>query len=150
MIYIASDHGGFKLKQSLVKFLKTNNYDVQDMGPQNYDEKDDYPDYVIPVVRKVQESVENKGVLICRNGVGVCMLANKMMGIRAGISWNPKHARSQRNDDDTNVLALPANYVCAAKAKRILKSWLETYFSSEERHVRRLEKIYSYDNTGNI
>lgn len=150
MLYIASDHGGIKLKNKLVKYLKKSGYEVEDLGPEKFDVTDDYPDYVIPVVRKVQEYVENKGIIICRNGVGVSILANKMIGIRAGLSWNPKHAKSQRSDDDTNILALPADYISLAKAKLIVSTWLNTHFSEEERHVRRLEKIHTYDNSRTV
>lgn len=150
MIYIASDHGGYKLKQKLVKFLESKNMEIEDLGPSEYNEEDDYPDFVFPVMRKVQESSQNKGILICRNGVGVNILANKHIGIRAGLSWNQKHAKSQRNDDNTNVLTLPADFISLGKAKKITFSWLKTPFSEKGKHLRRLEKITAYDNSGSI
>lgn len=146
MIYISSDHGGFALKQELVKFLLQKKVDVTDLGPSELNMDDDYTDYVFPLAHKVAaDSIENKGILICRNGVGVSMLANKVKGIRAALSWDPKHAISSRNDDNANILALPSDYIDVQTAKEILEKWLETKFSGEMRHKRRLEKITSLE-----
>ena len=147
-IYITSDHGGFELKNKLFGYLKQKGFDVMDMGPEQYIENDDYPDYVAPAMKKVQENSENKAILICRNGVGVCIAANKFKGIRAGLSWNTKHVQSARTDDDINTLCLGADYLNFGKAKKIAETWLNTKFSGDERHVRRLRKVY--DNSGNI
>jgi len=81
------------------------------------------------------------GVLICANGVGISIAANKFDGIRAALSWNPKHAASSRNDDGTNILVLPADYVTKEEALEILQTWLSTNFSGEDRHIRRIQKI---------
>lgn len=88
----------------------------------------------------------NKGIVICRNGVGVSMFANKIKGIRAGISWNPKQAKSSRNDDNTNVLALPSDYIDSKTALEIVDVWLKTKFSNDKRHLRRLAKVRSIEN----
>ena len=141
MIYIASDHGGFELKKLLVEYFRSKNVDIQDLGPHEYVPDDDYPNYTIPLIKHVLESQGNKGILICRNGVGVSMLANKFKGIRCALSWNIKHAISARNDDDTNVLALAADYTDPEEAKEIVKAWLATNASVEARHLRRLKKV---------
>lgn len=141
MIFIASDHGGFDLKKILVDYFATKNILLQDLGPDNFVDGDDYPDYVMPLVQKVLEKPENKGIVICRNGVGVSMLANKFKGIRCALSWNPKHTASARNDDDINVLALPADYLEENEAKEIVRVWFETKTSIEPRHVRRLAEV---------
>jgi len=141
MLYIASDHGGFHLKNYLIKFLAEKGIEITDMGAQAFDENDDYPDFVIPVVRKLQENPNDRAILICRNGVGVSVAANRFKGIRTGLSWNSVHAASSRADDDTNVLALGADYINAIDAEEIVLSWLNTSFSGSERHKRRLEKI---------
>jgi len=140
-IYIASDHRGFQLKSILIEYLKQKNVTIIDMGPFELDQEDDYPDFVIPTMKKLQENEANKAILICGNGVGVSMLANKFENIRATLSWDAKHAKSSRNDDDTNVLALPADYVDEQAAKNIVDIWLNTDFSNAERHKRRLEKM---------
>ena len=140
MIYISSDHGGFELKNKIVDFLKKRGDEVADLGPNVYDLNDDYPDFVEPLVKKVLENPGNKGILICRNGVGVSMLANKFRGVRAGLSWNAKHAASSRNDDNTNVLALPADYISEEEAFKTVETWLTTPFTTEEKFSRRLAK----------
>lgn len=141
MIYIASDHGGFELKNKIMAYLKSKQMDVIDMSPHEFKNDDDYPDYVIPTMQKVLENVANCAILICRNGVGANMLANKFKGIRAGLSWNAEHAKSSRNDDNTNVLSLPADYINEEEALDIVQAWLSTPFSNEERHIRRLNKF---------
>ncbi|HSX39299.1 MAG TPA: RpiB/LacA/LacB family sugar-phosphate isomerase [Candidatus Saccharimonadales bacterium] len=146
MIYISSDHGGFDLKNALVNFLNTKNMKVVDLGPQTLVPDDDFPDYTVPLVRKVSENPDNKGILICRNGVGVSIMANRFDGIRAVLSFDPKQAASSRNDDDTNVLALPADYIDSEKAKQIVQTWLTTNFSGESRFKRRLNKIKQIEN----
>jgi len=147
-VLIASDHGGFELKNFLVKELKTRGYNIEDMGPNTYDSADDYPDYA----KKVADAISNTqdggmGIVICRNGVGVSVLANKLKGVRCALSWNPEHTKSARNEDDVNCLALPADYITKEVALQTALTFLETPFSNEERHIRRLAK---YDNTGNF
>ena len=137
MIYITSDHGGFDLK----KYLTENIPEITDLGPNKLDPEDDYPDFIPPLAEKVLENKENKGIVLFRNGVGVSMAINKYKGIRATLSWNEKHAMSSRNDDNTNVLALPSDYVSKEGALEIVKKWLSTPFSEEDRHVRRVAKV---------
>ena len=141
MLYITSDHGGLKLKSRLVEFLKRKNIEFEDCGPNELIPSDDYTDYVIPVMRKVLESPKNNAVLICKNGVGVSIIANRFKGIRCALSWRLEHAVSSRNDDDANVLALPANYISEDEAEIILENWLNKDFSKEERFVRRINKL---------
>lgn len=141
MIYISSDHAGFKLKNKLVNYFKRVNLDINDLGPFEYIKNDDYPDYVKPLVDKVLESSENRGILICKNGVGVNVAANRNKSIRAALSWNERHAKSSRTDDDSNILCLPADFICFKKAKNIINTWLNTPFSSLDRHLRRLSKL---------
>lgn len=140
MLYITCDHGGFALKNKLIWFLSQENVEHEDMGPSEFVPNDDYPDYVIPVMRKMDPNTD-KAILICKNGVGVSMLANKFEGIRCSLSHSPKHAESSRLDDNTNVLALPADYIDDETAKDIVAAWLATEFSYENRHTRRLEKV---------
>jgi len=141
MIYVASDHGGLELKKELILFLQQNHSLIRDMGPTAFVKDDDYPDYVKPLCERVQQEPDSRGILICKNGVGVSVYANKFKGIRAALSWTPEHAKSARNDDDTNVLALPAEYVSRQVAFDIVKVWLTTPFSKEERFIRRLLKV---------
>lgn len=146
MIYIGSDHRGYKLKEALKAYLTELGLTYEDMGALSYDPNDDYPDYAVLVAKKVAENPpaggeENRGILICGSGVGVDIVANKFKGIRSALCFDVLQAKASRNDDNTNVLSLPADYIDENLAKEIVKIWLETPFSDEERHVRRVEKI---------
>lgn len=143
-VYIACDHAGLELKNYLIENLKSHVGTIHDVGPDTYNPDDDYPDYT----KKVAEAVSivrdhTVGIVICRNGVGVSIFANKFKGVRCALSWTPEHAKSARNDDDANVVALPADYITKEVALETVLAFLETPFSNEERHVRRLEKIAS-------
>ena len=147
-IYIAADHAGFELKNFLVDELKACGYIVNDLGPSTYNPNDDYPDYAKKVAEAVSSAQDNSvGIVTCRNGVGVSVLANKFNDVRCALSWSPEHAKSARNDDNANVLALPADYISKETALQVSLAFLETPFSGEERHVRRLNK---YGHTGNL
>jgi len=139
-VYIASDHGGFELKNYLMEKLVAKGFKVEDLGFKTYDPKDDYPDLLVGLSLATRESI-NPTIVICRNGVGVSVLANKIDGVRCALSFNPEHARSARQDDDANFLALPADYITKEVALETALAFLETPFSNEERHVRRLEKL---------
>lgn len=141
MLFISSDHGGFKLKNKIVAYLRAKDIALQDLGPIELNENDDYPIYVAKLAEKMRNAAEAKGILICRNGVGVSMFANKFSFIRAALSWNGQHAASSRTDDDTNVLALPADYISEEDAMKIVDTWLATPFSGDERHGRRLAEM---------
>jgi len=143
MIYISSDHGGFNLKKYLIETFKNKGMKIEDLGPKELNALDDYPDFASELAKKVQENPENKGILICRNGVGMSITANRFKGVRAALSWSAEHAASSRRDDDSNVLTLPADYISEIEATDIVEKWLNTQFSGEERMQRRLEKLSS-------
>jgi ribose 5-phosphate isomerase B len=142
LIYIGADHRGFQLKEILKKFLKDQGYEVVDVGNDHLDENDDYPDFAKLVGRAIsQDSVNRRGILICGSGIGMDIVANKFKGLRSALVNNPDQAYSSRNEDDTNVLALAADFLSKDDAQKILKTWLATPFSGKENHQRRLEKI---------
>lgn len=142
MIYIGADHRGFKLKETLKSYLQTLNYSSEDLGAIVYDQNDDYPDFALQVAQKVAENPdENRGILICGSGVGVDIVANKIKNICSALCFDINQAKSSRNDDSANVLSLPADFISEDLAKKIVKTWLETPFSSLERYVRRIKKI---------
>ena len=146
MIYISSDHRGLELKSYLTNALTTQGVGIVDLGPHTLDPEDDYPDYAKIVSKKIQEDPENMGILICANGVGMSIAANKFRGVRAALSWNPEHAQSSRTDDGANILVLPSNYITNEEALEVVQTWVSTNFSGEERHIRRLVKITNLDN----
>lgn len=148
-LFIASDHGGYQLKRRLIRFIENElALSITDCGPHEYIEDDDYPDYVLPLAKKVIET-NGKGIVICKNGIGVSIAANKVHGIRAGIGYNLMAAETMMKDDDTNVLALASKGISEDHAMAIVKRWLETPFSEAERHVRRLEKITAIEEHNN-
>lgn len=131
------------MKNQLVNYIKSKGYEVADMGAETYDENDDYPDYAMKVALNVSLEYENsKGIVICGSGVGVSVVANKFERIRCALVQNTDQAYDSRNDDDSNILALPSDYVDMETAKKIVFTWLETPFSDEARHERRIDKIY--------
>jgi len=137
-IYIASDHAGFKLKQSIKKKMKN----LTDLTPK-FEEGDDYP----LIAKKLCKSLkkDDKGILICGSGIGVSIAANKFKGIRAALCHNQKDAKSSRNDEDANILCLSGWSLTTDKALKIIKKWLSTPFSAFPRHLRRINQIKSFE-----
>ncbi|MAG60059.1 ribose-5-phosphate isomerase [Candidatus Woesebacteria bacterium] len=140
-IFIGADHGGYQLKEELKGYLKELGHDVQDIGADKLDPDDDYPDFVLPVAGNVSRDQESRGIVIGRSGNGEVIAANKVKGIRAALCWSEKVAKKAREHNDANVLSLGADFISASDAKKIVKAFLETSFSGEERHKRRLQKI---------
>jgi len=142
-IYIGSDHAGFELKQKLVLFLKELGHEVEDFGAHELDENDDYPDFVAPVARAVSEDVDAKGIVLGGSGQGEAIAANRVNGVRAVVYYggNEDIVKLSREHNDANVLSLGARFLSEDEAKEAVKLWLETPFSGEERHRRRIEKI---------
>ncbi len=146
MIYIGADHGGFKLKEHLKKFLASEKLEFKDVGANSFKKDDDYPDYAGKAAREVSKNpISNVAILICRSGQGVCIAANKFAGVRAALVWNTQEAKMSRSDDMTNVLCLPADYISPHMAENIVDSWLATPYSSEVRHMRRVKKVGELD-----
>ena len=145
-LFIASDHGGYSLKNRLVRYIENElQLTVTDLGPQQYDETDDYPPYAEALAHKVRTE-EGRGILICKNGIGVCIAANKEDGIRAGIGYNLMAAETMMLDDNTNVLCLASKLGSEEHAMAVVRKWLETNFSEAERHKRRLEEVQEIEN----
>ena len=144
MIYVGADHRGFELKGKLKVFLKEEGYEFEDLGNHTLDPTDDYPDFGVKVAEKVFEDPNNnRGILLCGSGVGMDIVANKFKGVRSAVVWsdNEELIRCAREHNDSNVLSLPADHLTEEQAKKIVKLWLETPFSKEERHQRRIQKI---------
>ena len=142
VIYIGADHKGFKRKGHIFNFLKERGYEVTDVGNDKYDENDDYPDFAAKVAEKVSHDYENaRGIVVCGSGVGVDVVANKFRRVRSALVFNNNQAFDARNDDDTNILALSADYTLLDDARKIVSIWLDTPFSEDPRHIRRVKKI---------
>ncbi len=144
-IYIGTDHAGFELKEELKKFLKDLGCEVEDKGAYEFNREDDYPDFILPVVKAVAEDIakdlDSRGIVIGGSGQGEAIVANKVKNIRAAVVYDEYSAKMSREHNDANIVSLGTRTLSADKAKKLVKLWLETPFSNEERHKRRIEKI---------
>lgn len=143
IIHIGSDHAGFELKEKLVNFLRELGHEAVDHGAFAPNEKDDYPDFVIPAAKAAAEDPESKGIILGGSGQGEAMAANRISGVRAGVYYGGlmEIVKLSREHNDANVLSLGARFLSEDEAKRAVKMFLETKFSGDERHVRRLKKF---------
>lgn len=140
-LFISSDHGGFTKKQVIIGWLEEEGWKVTDLGPFFLDPQDDYPLYAATVARRISADPTAKGILLCRSGQGVTIVANKFPRVRAALAWNEASARASREDDDANVLCLPADHVTAHQLREIIRTWLFTSFAPDKRYAHRLEEI---------
>ncbi len=144
-IYIGTDHAGFELKEELKKFLEDLGCEVDDKGAYEFNREDDYPDFILPVVKAVAEDIardlDSRGIVIGGSGQGEAIVANKVKKIRAAVVYDEYSAKMSREHNDANIVSLGTRTLSADKAKKLVKLWLETPFSNEERHKRRIEKI---------
>lgn len=140
MIAIGSDHGGFALKQEVIKYLEAHGLDYKDYGC--YDTKSvDYPDYAKEVCDAIVSKACDRGILICGTGIGISIAANKREGIRAALCHDCFSAKATREHNNANVLALGGRIVGDELALMIIDIFLNTPFSNDERHIRRIDKI---------
>ncbi|MBP3543954.1 MAG: ribose 5-phosphate isomerase B [Lachnospiraceae bacterium] len=140
MIAIGSDHGGFELKQEIMKHLEERGVDYKDFGC--YDESScDYPMYARLVANEVAEGRCETGILICGTGIGISIAANKVPGIRAALCTDCFCAEATRQHNDANILCLGGRVVGPGLALKIVDTFLDTPFSDEERHIRRIQLI---------
>ena len=140
MIALGSDHGGFALKQEVIGYLKDNGIEYKDFGC--YDESScDYPEYAHAVAHAVADGECEKGILICGTGIGISISANKVKGIRAALCHDVFSAKATREHNDANILAMGGRVVGPGLALMIVDTFLNTPFSNEERHIRRIGMI---------
>lgn len=145
-IYIGTDHNGFALKNSLVMYLKRAGYDVVDDGGEQLDPQDDFPVFAAKVAKDMltSEDKEPRGILLCGSGQGMCMAANRFKGIRAALGYDRESVRSARNDDDANVLCLPARHLERDTANMLVETFLNTPFSHVGKYQRRIQEIDNF------
>lgn len=152
-IYLASDHAGFELKNSIAAMLREEGHDVEDCGNTQEDSEDDYPDFVFPAARAVAADPSSRGIVFGGSGQGEAMAANRIPGVRAAVYYGCGHGvdtpcpqpieivRLSREHNDANVLSLGARFLSPDEAREAVTLWLATPFSGEERHIRRLHKL---------
>lgn len=148
-LVIGSDHAGFALKVAIGDVLRSMGHDVLDVGAFN-ENPSDYPDFAEAVGRAVIDGRAERGVLICGSGVGACVAANKVAGIRAGMCHDTYSAHQGVEHDDTNVLVLGSRVIGVKLAEELVKAYLAAKFTHEERHVRRLGKVKALEAKFNV
>ncbi len=140
-IFVGADHGGFELKEVLVPYLTEKGHSVEDVGAPSLDKQDDFPQYAFAAVTKVLGEDDSRGILVCGSGQGMAMAANRVRGIRASVVWSEEVAHETREDNDSNVLSLPARFITESEAKKIVDAWLSTAFSKNPKYHRRIDEV---------
>ena len=142
---IATDHGGFSLKEDLVAHLRKAGHEVVDVGAYSLNPADDYPDFVIPLAHAVIAGKVERGIAVCGSGVGASVCANKIPGVRAGLISDHFSAQQGVEDDHMNIICMGGRTVGPAVARDLVDTFLAAEFSQAERHLRRLGKVASLE-----
>jgi len=145
-IGVAADHAGFELKEYLKKMLLETGYEIVDFGNSRMQPEDDYPDYVIPLARAITDGTVTRGIAVCGSGVGACIVANKIAGVRACLVNEKFSAHQGVEDDNMNMICLGGRVVDQSLAWELTSIFLAAKFSGEKRHIHRLEKITKLEN----
>ena len=136
MIILGADHGGFELKEIIKEYLKEKNIDFYDIGSYELDNLDNFPEIAIPLAKKVASREYDKGILVCGSGVGVCMAANRIRGVRAVNAYSDEVAKLSRQHNNANVLCLGGRLLTVEQAKSIIDTWLKTEFLDGKYNLR--------------
>jgi ribose 5-phosphate isomerase B len=145
-IYVAADHKGYGLKQVVLDYMNKAGYTAEDVGDDHYDPEDDFPVFAANAVQRLQSSTDPdaRAILICGSGQGMVMAANRFKGVRAGLGYSLEAARSIRNDEDSNVMALPAELMKEQNREKvfvIVEAFLNTPFANAARFIRRNKEL---------
>ncbi len=143
-IFLGSDHAGFELKEEVKKYLKSLDFEVEDEGAHKLDHEDDYPDFIVPVAKKVaKDPKSSKGIIFGASGQGEAIAANRIKGVRAALYYGGdiEIVKLSRTHNSANILSLGARFLGKKEAIEAVKMWLDTDFSNEPRHIRRINKI---------
>jgi ribose 5-phosphate isomerase B len=142
---IASDHGGFPLKERLMQTLRHAGYNITDFGAYELDATDDYPDFIVPMARAVASGTVGRGIALCGSGIGASIAANKVVGVRAGLIHDVFSAHQGVEDDDMNVFCLGGKVIGSALAWELVETFLAARFSNALRHVRRIAEVHAVE-----
>ena len=146
-IHIGSDHAGLELKAALVEYLQTKGHEVTDHGPHEYDAVDDYPDFCMPAAIATAADSTSLGIVLGGSGNGEQIAANKVKGVRAALAWSVETAKLARDHNNANVVGIGGRMHTIEECKTIIDAFVETPFSNDERHVRRINKISKYESS---
>jgi ribose 5-phosphate isomerase B len=145
-IYLGADHAGFELKEKIESFLLGKNFEVEDCGAFEFDANDDYPDFISKTALRVSENPTSLGIVFGKSGSGECIVANKLKNVRAILGFSPDNVKLAREDNDANVLSLGSAFINENLAKKLTMTFLQTPFTKEVRHIRRIDKIKELEN----
>jgi ribose 5-phosphate isomerase B len=140
-IYLGTDHAGFELKEEIKSFLLKKGFETEDCGASKFDQNDDYPDFISKAALKTSLDASSFGIVFGKSGAGECIVANKIKTIRAILGFNIDNVKMAREDNDANVLCLGAKFIPEELAEKLVTMFLQTSFTNEERHIRRINKI---------
>ena len=149
-VHIGSDHAGFDLKNFLAMALREDGHDVVDHGPTEYDAEDDYPVFCLRAAQGVVDDPGSLGVVIGGSGNGEQIAANKVAGVRSALAWSDETAALARQHNDANVLSVGGRMHTLEEMTRFVGIFLDTAFTGEERHVRRIAMLTDYESTGDL
>jgi ribose 5-phosphate isomerase B len=147
-IHLGCDHAGFELKNILKAYLTQNSHEVIDHGALEYDALDDYPAFCIAAAQAVAADPDSLGIVIGGSGNGEQIAANKVIGVRAALTWSKQTAQLAREHNNANVMGLGARMHSEAEAIEIVETFIQTKFSQDARHIRRIDQLTDYENTG--
>ncbi len=149
-IHIGSDHAGLELKDALIKSLESKGHVVVDHGPYEYDALDDYPDFCIPAAVATVADPGSLGIVLGGSGNGEQIAANKVKGVRAALAWSIETAQLAKEHNNANVIGIGGRMHSIDECKAIIDAFIDTPFSNDERHIRRIDKITDYENTAGL
>lgn len=146
-VYLATDHAGFELKEKIKEFLKKEGYELKDFGASSLDPEDDYPDFISQAAEAISKDPNSKAIILGGSGQGEAIVANKFPNVRAAVYYGRLEQMPvlTRQHNDSNILSLGARFLKEEEAFKAVKLFLETPFSNEERHIRRIEKIKKFE-----
>jgi ribose 5-phosphate isomerase B len=149
-VILGTDHRGFDLKEEIKRWLSHEDHEVEDKGAYIKNPRDDYPDFIVQVARLISLRPDYKGIILGHTGQGEAMLANKFLGVRSVVYYGGplEVVRLSRSHNDANILSIGASFVDDGQARAAIELWLDTPFSGEARHNRRLNKVAQYDRSG--
>lgn len=145
-IYLGTDHAGFELKEKIKSYLLQEGSEVEDCGAFEFDKNDDYPDFIAKAAIKTSQDSSSFGIVFGKSGAGECITANKIKNIRAILGFSLENVKLSREHNDANILSLGSAFIDEETAKGLVKIFLQTPFTNEERHIRRINKIKEIEN----
>ncbi len=149
-IHLGCDHAGFEVKEKLVKYLKEKNHEVVDHGAHVYDALDDYPIFCFLAAEHTAKDNSSLGIVLGGSGNGEQIAANKIKGVRAALAWSEETAKLAREHNNANVIGIGARMHSFEEVTKIVDSFINTKFSNDERHVRRINQLSKMENTGKL